>query len=290
MLLLLLFAFPVLARAQGAVEFSSFNVQLLPEYDQPSMLVIYDFALVDPVNIPASLDIRIPAGANLFAVAYNENGNLINAEFNDPVAKDEWQVVTIVTNGAAAFRIEYYESFLTENIQRQYTFLWPGDYAVQNFNVFLSKPLDAARIAIDPSMQETRRETDGLAGFEGSFGNLAAGKQFILLLKYEKSTDALVLPPPEVEPSAPVDENTPGRISLENYLPYLFGGLGLIFIFGGIIYYWRTNRKPAGKSRRKHRGDPEGGSAEIYCHQCGARAKSSDRFCRVCGSRLRQDG
>ena len=295
-LIVALFGFPTLARAQGGVAFNDFNVQLLPEYDRASMLVIYDFSLANTANTPANFAIKIPAEAELFAVAYNQNGNLINATFSGPEVQGDWQVITMVTNGESAFRIEYYEPISFNNTQRQYTYLWPGDYAVNAFNVFLGEPLDVDQITTEPAMSEMQREADGLPGLGKNFGSLGQGEQFTLLVQYVKTSDALVAPSDQnqLQPSAPVDENTPGRVSLTNYLPWIFGGFGLVLILGGLLYYWQSGTRRGGGSgsaRRRKRAqavEQEDGEAQ-YCHQCGTRAKPNDRFCRVCGSRLRQE-
>jgi hypothetical protein len=254
------------------------------------MLVIYDFNLADTLNVPATFTMRIPSDANLFALAYNNAGNLINAPYTTPEVQGEWQVVTITTNGATEYRLEYYEPLTFVDTKRQFTYLWPGDYAVNALSVFVGKPLDVTQMTIDPAMDETQRVTDGMSGYGKDFGSIPAGQQFTLTLQYEKSSDSLVLPPQGLQPSQSVDENTPGRISLSNYWPYILGGLGLVLILGGSVYYWQSGRKGAGKSRRRahaHAEQEEG--EEQYCHQCGTRARANDRFCRVCGSRLRQD-
>ncbi|MBK7319579.1 zinc ribbon domain-containing protein [Candidatus Villigracilis affinis] len=109
-------------------------------------------------------------------------------------------------------------------------------------------------------------------------------------LDYEKTTDTLIVDTQGVQPSAPVDENTPGRVSLSNSLPYIIGGLGVIMIVGGVMYYWQSGRRSAGgKSRRRSRAHSEeqDGGEEKYCPQCGERSKAGDRFCRTCGARLR---
>ncbi len=279
--------------AQGGTRLDAFHVQLLPEYDRPTMLVIYDFNLAEPANVSTNLTVRIPADATLFAVAYNEKASLINAVFSGPNVQGEWQVIDIVPNGQTAFHIEYYENLSTTDIKRQFTYLWPGDYAINSFNVFVGKPLDVTQMTTDPSLDEMQRQSDGLPGLGKDFGSLDQGKQFTLTLQYDKTSTTLVSPPNELQPASPVDQNTPGRISLNNYLPYILGGFGLVLILGGFLYYWQsgTRRGGAGPRRRQHARavEQEAESEEQYCPQCGTRARPGDRFCRVCGSRLRQE-
>jgi len=87
-----------------------------------------------------------------------------------------------------------------------------------------------------------------------------------------------------------VDENTPGRVSLNNSLPYIIGGLGVVLIVGGIVYYWQAGRKSFKSPRRRSHAQMENEDLkeDTYCPQCGTRAKTGDRFCRVCGARIRQ--
>src|SRR5574341_379120 len=59
---------PVSAGAQGEVKLASLEVQLWPEYDQPSMLLIYDFTLTEGIGLPVNVAIRIPKDANRTAL------------------------------------------------------------------------------------------------------------------------------------------------------------------------------------------------------------------------------
>jgi hypothetical protein len=131
---------------------------------------------------------------------------------------------------------------------------------------------------------------NGLKYYEGEVVRLEAGTQLSLNLEYDKSSDILVAPSQGIQPSAPVDEDTPGRISLNNSLPYVIGGAGVLLIVGGFVYYLQSGQGAKKKGRRRAHSqtpsDEEGNDS--YCPQCGSRAKAGDRFCRVCGARLRR--
>jgi hypothetical protein len=97
----ILFIFPSLAAAQTDITLTSVNVQLWPEYDQPSMLVIYDFELTPETTLPAKVDIRIPKDANITAVAFQDGSDLKNTEFSGPVEDGNWLIIipnTAITN------------------------------------------------------------------------------------------------------------------------------------------------------------------------------------------------
>ena len=280
-------ALPFSAHAQTVIDISSLRVQLWPEYDQPSMLVIYDFKLADATALPATVEIRIPKAANLWSVAFEQDGELINAAYQGPSLQGEWQTVAIQVEKAAGYRVEYYEPLSISGTSRQFSYLWPGDYPVSDFNLSLRSPLDMNDLTTEPAL-EPRQGTDGASYYEKGLGALPAGQQVAVSIRYAKTSDNLTVPQQNVQPSQPLGADTPGRVMFSNYLPYLLCGLGLVLVVGGLIYNWQTGRNGGGASRKRHPARAEAGAeGDIHCHQCGTRAHSSDRFCRVCGTKLR---
>ncbi len=287
-----MFAFPSFALAQNTVVLSNVSVQLWPEYDQPSMLVITDFQAAPDTELPADLTFRIPQDANLIAVAaYTADGGLMNAVFDGPKADGESQVFTIKMDVLTSYRFEYYQPISFNGNQRIFSYLWDGSYAVDEFNIRVLEPVDMTSLSTSPDLASIVQE-NALTYHAGEPVKLAAGEQFPLNLQYDKTTETLVLSDSSslgIQPFAPVDENTPGRVSLNNSLPYIIGFLGLVMVVGGGVYLWRYGGSGGKKSRRRSHShsEDENADSEAYCPQCGARAKAGDRFCRVCGARLR---
>jgi hypothetical protein len=286
----MLLIFPSLTSAQSNVTLTGMNIQLWPEYDQPSMLVLADFELPATTLFPVKMTFHIPQDANLVAVAtYSADGSLVNAVYEGPTKKGSLQAFTVNLNNPKA-RFEYYLPITIKVHERTFSYLWNGDYAVDAFGIRVLEPLDTSALSTTPKLGPAVVES-GLAYYESSAIKLKSGEQFTLDLKYTKTTDTLVSPPQGVQPAAPVDENTPGRVSLNNSLPYIIGGIGIVLIVGGLIYYWLAGRSSTKKTRRRIHHTPqenEEGDEESYCPQCGTRAKSNDRFCRVCGARIRR--
>ncbi len=285
----LLLLFPSMVFAQTNVTLANMSVQLWPEYDQPSMLVITDFEVAANTSLPANVTFRIPQDANLIAVAaYAADGSLINAVFNGPKVDGDWQSFTITLDSKKA-RFEYYQPITFNGEQRLFSYLWDGVYAVDVFKIRVLEPLDTTSLTTTPKLASISQE-DNLKYFVGDPVKLAVGEQFTLNLDYKKSSDKLIASSQQaVQPAAPVDENTPGRVSLNNYLPYLLGFLGVVIIGGRFAYYWRAGRSTSKKTRKRTHStvESEGNDEESYCPQCGTRSKPGDRFCRVCGGRLR---
>jgi len=286
-----MFTLPSLAFAQGNPTLSKVNVQFWPEYDQPSMLVITDFQVADGTTLPFDMAFRIPADANLIAVAsLSSDGSLLNAIFNGPETQGEWQVFSITVEQNTIYRFEYYQPLVFNDAQRTFTYLWGGDYAVNEFDLELLEPLSVTSLVTDPPYKSISQQ-DGSNVYVIDNTKLNSGEQYTLSIQYDKSTDALMTEPQGVEPAAPLDENTPGRVSISNWMPYIIGGMGLLLIVGGVAYYMQADKSTSRRRRRRSHIQRESSdeNGESYCPQCGTRAKPGDRFCRVCGARLRQE-
>lgn len=278
------------AQGQIPISLSSLEVQLWPEYDQPSVLVIYDFRLPASTQLPVNIAIRFPKDANLTAVASQAaDGSYLNTSYVGPSVGDPWQTVTVQIRSTAVYHMEYYQPLSKSGGVRQFSYLWPGDYAVDDFGVSVRTPLDTTNLTTDPAMPSAQG-SDGATYLKKDFGAVGLGQQIPIQLNYTKTSDALSASQQDLRPSQPLGANTPGRVMLSNYLPYIVGALGLALIIGGAVYFWQSSRgNRAARPRHRARAVPGGEiESDVYCHQCGTRARVGDHFCRVCGTRLRQ--
>lgn len=289
LVILVLLAAPFSASAQEPVSLSALNVSFWPEFDQPNMLVIYDFILRPDTSLPAEVALRIPAEAELLAVAFEQDGSLLNADYNEPFQEGEWLVIPIVVDTSSIYRIEFYAPITFNGDERQFTYLWPGDYAVDQVTLELQIPPDTTQLSSSPELV-SERQAGGLQYKSWNSVGLAKGQQVPFTLTYSRSSNELTR---DIQPmqAETVDENTSGRISLSNYMPYILGGVGLILIIVGGVYFWQSGKgKSKPRQRQRHRllTEAQENGEQIYCHQCGKRAQPSDRFCRTCGTRLRK--
>jgi len=286
LLAFLLFAvLPSPVDAQGGITLESLSVSLWSEYDQPSMLVIYDIEIAAGTPLPAALDIRIPRDGNITAVAYLEGDDLLNTEYAGPVQDGNWQVVTIFIKEQAVYRIEYYQPLTRAGDERYFNYQWTGDYPIDNFRIEVQVPGDGTAVKSTPMLPFAPNQSF-LTG-SASVSDLKSGETYEMELRYSRASDETVFPPssPQVTASEPITQNTAGRVTLNN-LPYILGVVGLLLIVGAIYYFQHTNSPQTVKPRKRPRATQDN-SAEVYCHECGARAHGEDRFCRTCGTKLR---
>ena len=292
--LLGLIMFQPTADAQSGTKLKNINIELWSEYDQPSMLVIQEFVVAENTNLPADVTLRFPKDANLIGVAFNNAGELINAEFDGPKDHGDWQIVILKVRSYDAYRIEYYQPITRDQNKRKFSFQWFGDYSVQEFNLSALIPLDSANIITSPILPRTSPTSNGLLlDDSASPTKLKMGQSYDFQIEYTRESEAVTNPTAatNVQPVAPVGSNTPGRVTI-NKLPWIISGfgLGLIAVIFLLFSYWRSMQSSSSSNAsRKHRRQraEEASSSQIYCRECGSRAHTGDRFCRTCGNKLR---
>ncbi len=306
--LVVVFFLPQTIQAQENLVISNMQLDLWPEYDHSSMLVIYRITLSPDTTFPADVVFRIPVAAGMpHAVAAGSSDMSVGDVLYEREEVGEWAVLRFAVNGPA-LRLEYYDPSLTvENPARQFVYTWPGDYPVEEFKVKVQQPVEAEGMVISPSLGNGSLNTsDGLYYYETSLGSMNAGETFDISIEYQKNSATLTIETLPLQPGQPVNEGTQGRVNLQSIMPWILGIMGFLLIGGGVYWYWQSGKEPARPSRRRR---PRGASAprittpkktapsekplseegDVYCHMCGKRASDTDRFCRSCGTPLRSE-
>jgi len=290
LLITLIFLIPTSVLAQDSAALKSLNVRLWSEYDQPSMLVILNFELTDDTTVPTTLDFRVPSEANITAVAYDNAGELLIANYQiTPTDDGNWQTIKLIASERTTYHIEYYQPLDRSGNKRSFTYQWTGDYPVSELDIEVQVPQDSTEVKANPAIPFMQSQPFLNGG--AKISNLKEGQTYRLNLEYSRTSEAPVVTPPpssDVQPLEAVDENTDGRSTLDN-LPLFLGGFGAVLILAALIYFMRGQSiVDESKPRKRKNRSLEAGS-QIYCHECGSRANEGDRFCRTCGSKLRSN-
>ncbi len=282
--------------AQAGPSIERLDVSLWPEYDQPSVLVIYRVTLSAESALPARISLPIPAASGEpNAVA---TGAAWDALFDADYTRDEdggWATVTVDVDQPLV-QVEFYEDITLSDARRDYTFTWPGGFDLGSLSYHVQTPFGASDLAVTPP-GTTRAGDDGLIYIDGSLGPQPASTSVEITISYSKATPGLTID--VLQPTGPLaPSGSEGGLSAEltRWLPWAAGALGLVLVVGGALVYWRMNKAPAERRarprRRPERGLKQGAgeidASAVFCHVCGTQAAVSDRFCRRCGTRLRQ--
>lgn len=298
LVLLAILITPAAAGAQGGTIINEMRVRLWPEYDRSELLVIYNFTLAPGTATPATLQFRVPADAQITAVAQETPEGLFSVSFesnND----GEWQMVTFEAADQTGYQLEFYSPIHFLEDARHFNFIWPGDYPVNTLVVEVQEPSQTTGFMSDPALPNEGLSPDQLPTHSGAFGSLDEGEQWILDVNYSRGTDEVTVSGQPVQPSGgTIDTESSTSASVMDFLSrnlfYILGFLGVMLIVVGLIWYWQSgssSQPESGHKRHTSHSQPEAvqSAGQIYCHECGKRAQPSDKFCRACGVRLRRE-
>ncbi len=279
--------------AQGNGHLSSVSVDIWPEYDQPDVLVIYHISLSTDISLPTTFNLRIPAGAEVYAVAVsNPTSGLLNAQYSRTV-QGTWATLAITTN-EPDLQVEYYDALTKTGTARHIVYEWAGDYAVDGFIVSLQQPVGAINLVTDPKLTSSNVAQDGFVYYGSVTQPLAAGQTYSLTIDYQKNTDTLSTTGLPVQPAQPLNSATPGRVTVNSVLPWVLAGIGgaliVVGVVGGLFMWKGGNRNTNAKQKQRAKTQNEEDNNMIYCNQCGKRAQPGDVFCRNCGTRIQKEG
>jgi hypothetical protein len=298
LLLLVGLIIPAPVQAKPPASFESMEVDLWPEYDQPSMLVIYRITLDPATTLPADVTLHIPVNVgDPSAVATREtNGQLLNLAYTRTI-QGEWSAISFKST-AYQIQFEYYDPGLVKNgSTRNFTYTWAADYAVKALTLQVQQPVGASQMTLSPDLGNPITSATGLAYYDATVGAVAAGTQFKLSIQYQKNTDALSQPTQPVQASETLGPTTAGRTQSPSLVILVLVGLAAILFIASIYILLRSNKIEItfgeNKRHKTHKRLQDEGNAApqegIFCHQCGKRAAPGDVFCRACGTQLRKE-
>lgn len=289
------------AQAQAPLSVETLVLEVWPEFDRSSALVLISGALPAGTGLPASVTVRIPAASGEpHAAAYQDaSGGLLSAPYTT-ATEGEWIRVTITVQ-ALNFHLEYYDPALTVTGEaRALNFNWISDYAVGALTVRVQEPAGARDLRLEPAFTAAGSGDYGLNYYAREWGGLAAGQTVSFALQYAKTSAALST---EVISPAPrpvtVDSPAPALAApnLSGLSPWLIGGIAgaamAVGVAGWVIWRRSLVSDAAGRTKRGRRRTARepapvqvGGSvsAARFCTQCGQPVLSEDRFCRTCGA------
>lgn len=289
---------PSQAKAQSPVEFATLDINVWPEYDTTTVLVIYKISLASQVPLPAEVTLKLPASvAKISAVAVGNSADTVSDSGVDYQFTQGTDFATLTVKAAGRFlHVEYYDpSLVKDGNQHKFSFEWPGDNSVDNFRFELRQPLQSSNLVVTPALSAPLKDTDGFLVSDFSKAGLKIGEKMDFAIQYQRDTDSPSTSFMQVQSTTPLDQTLPGQSTWTTYLPWALGALGLALLFVAGWVYWSSSRISRARisSRRRHasRGvnnSDDGG--QVYCSQCGKRAEPGDRFCRACGARIRQAG
>jgi len=283
LLVALAIVWPGSGAAQENPRLANLQIEIWPEFDRPAALVILKGEFASDLSERA-VSLRIPAssgGPVAAAFAAAAGTELFNLEYDRTDAKD---FITLRFKAPQRFfQVEFYDPLSTGTPDRRYTYVWPGDMAVERLSVRLQEPAAASNISMQPPPGAGVAGSHGLLYRTAELGALGAGKQLPIEIRYTKedsrtSTQILGLKAANTEPpAAPAGPAVPPADQVPIWLLVLTFAAVLVAAATVALLWWLWRNKAAGA--------PDADTA--FCTRCGGKIDAGDRFCSACGARIR---
>jgi hypothetical protein len=275
------------ARAQTPERLAALKISIWPEFDQPTVLVMYDGVLADSANLPRAISVLIPADAQLFVTTwYNPDGTLAPEQPAQQTRQDDGytRVTFVVTQ--PRFRVEYYHDALHGAPDKTFDFAYKALGAVDAVTVEIQQPLKATNFSVTPAATSTRTDNDGFTYWVQNRTPLATGQVLTLQVKYTKTDPHPSIIIPATTSTA---QPAPANETSNWLLIFALGVLGLA-VLGGLMVLQRRAlaARPVSSTRARERRDKR--HAAGFCPHCGHPLASTDNFCPRCGTKRRSVG
>ena len=281
LLALYLLAVPALVAAQTNPRLASLHVQIWPEFDRRAALIILNGELAPGTPLPADVSLRLPAssgGPSAVAFANAPDSQLFNLQHKVTKAGEGSTLQFSVPQ--RFFHVEYYDDALaTGSPQRTYTYVWPGDLAVDRLKVTLQEPAAANDVSSVPDLGARTAGGDGLYYRTLDLGAYEAGKQLPVAVRYTKPdtrTSAEILKMKTSAADPPGTTASPGTYPA--WVPLAATMLGISAAIPALWWVWRR-RRAARASKAAVAG---------FCSRCGNALGPGDRYCSSCGARAQK--
>ena len=280
-LVFVLLAAPALAGAQTNPRLASLHIQIWPEFDRRSALIILNGELAPDTRLPADVSLRIPAssgGPSAVAFANGPDSQLFNLQ-HKVTRTGDYSTLQFSTP-QRFFHVEYYDDALaTGSPQRSYTYVWPGDFAVDRMKVTLQEPAAASDISSLPDLGAPTAGGDGLYYRTLDLGTYEAGKKLPIAVRYTKADSRSSAEILKVKTSAADPPGTAtSTVSYPAWVPLAATMLGISAGIPALWWVWRRRR-----ATRSAKAATAG-----FCSRCGNALGPGDRYCSSCGARAKK--
>ena len=275
-----LFLAAILVGAAEDTPFEGLTIGILPEYDHPGVLVLYNGSVKES-ELPLHLEISVPSEIQ-YAVGVGQTDTTEKWLPLDVVEREDgnWIVSNIIKK---EFQIKFYFNPFTDKPERKIDFPIKLNQNVQGFHVAVQQPLSSEKFVFMEPDAETVTDDHGMTYFRIHVPELKAGDTKVISLSYLNPSGKLSINILQemlgrtsgmgAEPAAGRTQSV-SRYQLPTYEPLLV--LGILSVIIGYLF-WRHNRSTAAQV--------PSGDNQRFCTHCGNRINPGDRFCSQCGTK-----
>jgi hypothetical protein len=282
----------LLAQANEPTDIQSLAIDLWPDFDQPSVLVLITGTVPANTPLPVTISIPLPANATVNAVARINAENAMIDDLNPEIGAS---MLTFSTPDPR-FRVEYYIPYTAANNERSFTFTWLADVAVEQFELSVQQPSGAASLNVLPSANSViTGQQDGLTYHVLPVTTVLAGQPYEATVSYTMAIPQLTteLAQPAASNTTAVSPPSSTPQSATNW-PLILGIVGGVFVVAALAWQFAgTSRKPTRPQKPAPRKPvttqprPQPKTNPRFCYECGQALHTNDKFCRECGTAVK---
>lgn len=284
---------PQAGQALAGPEIESLEIELLPEFDRPDVLVVYRITFLQTEPLPSQITLRIPRAAEKPYVLQFQNVDGMMDDLSYTLDQRGDRILISFSTPTPTVTLSYYDPGLRRSGNRRaYSFMWLGDYRVRDLNVRIMQPTNTDAMEILPVQGEAAVEPDGLTYYTLPFGTWEEDEILRIQFAYEKFDEAPAVMLMSVESAVTLSDNPAdirGAARPQLLIVIIVVVSAVLLVAGLLVWLLLTRGKLATGSMLSlnRQALVAERSEEVYCAQCGRRAQEGDVFCRVCGARLR---
>lgn len=275
------------ALAQETTRFSTMQVSVWPEYDQPGVLVQYQGQISGASQSGVSHDISVlvPKGAGVGAACGIKNDGTHTSEtWKETDAGDGFTTVSY-NETEPQFHVEFYYNPLVGSPDKTMSFTYKASSAVDDLYLEIQHPLKATNFSLSPEAPNNHADKDGFTYHVYEQKQFAAGQTISSKISYTKTDPSPSVSGNNSAPSTAAAQTTSGELN-----PNLVVLLAVLLAAVGLIAYFAFVRRsqlqfdpvristPLGLPRISQGG---------FCTECGNAMEPDDRFCANCGRERR---
>ncbi len=288
-IVVLLFILLLVPAAQGEAQneistIDSLTIELWPDYDRSSVLVLLTGLLPADTRFPATVTIPFPKNAQLNAVARIDGRDGIMKDDISSAPTPSGMLIFITPD--LKFRVEYYMPYVVNGTRRVVDYSWMADIAVNKLQLKIQQPRAATSFSVKPAATDIRPDADGLTYHAFPSKTVLTGQSFSVRLEYEMPTAQLsanTFPPSPAESQVP-DKSPPAATGSNTNWPTLVIILGGLIIIIGLIWLIASHRNQT--DTQPHSQKPTKQPQAKFCRDCGEPVDETDKWCGQCGTYL----
>ena len=240
------------------VKVDQMQIQVMPELDQPAVLVIMSLTLPDSVALPATFKFTVPAGATVTGIGeVDPQGKFTyNYQFPPTETGAEWDTVTIQVKQYRSLQIDYYyDPGLPKAAGDRTIPIWfqvPTDVGMLLLHI--QHPARSEDFKVVPGVQASGDGGDGFVYSVGSYTDVKAGSTLGHVVTYSK-------------PDGDLSLNSDGSIATKSAtqadttMVLLVVILAVVVVVGGIVV-WKIFTGGSKQPPKGGNGARKGGSSQ----------------------------